>query len=101
MSSEQQQNHSIQALLNQIARGCHKSAQQHYQNHHRALNAFIRLRVGNDEAAEELVNDTFMFAFRKPHRFVCRGDDCHLTTGSGRTQRSHSDLHRQTAQTPV
>lgn len=69
MSSEQQQNHSIQALLNQIARGCHKSAQQLYQKHHRALYAFIRLRVGNDEAAEELVNDTFMVAFRKPHRF--------------------------------
>jgi RNA polymerase sigma-70 factor, ECF subfamily len=59
----------LQGLLNQIAAGCHQSAQQLYGQHHRALYAFIRLRVGNDEAAEEIVNDTFMVAFRKPHKF--------------------------------
>ena len=60
---------NLHDLLNQIGNGCHKSAATLFRQHHRALYAFIRLRVGYDEAAEEIVNDTFMVAFRKPHRF--------------------------------
>ena len=69
MNSRSSIDQQLQDLLNRIAGGCHQSAQQLYGQHHRALYAFIRLRVGNDEAAEEILNDTFMAAFRKPHKF--------------------------------
>lgn len=55
--------------LNRIAKGCHQSAAALYREHQSALYAFIRLRVGYDEAAEEILNDTFMAAFKRPHRF--------------------------------
>ena len=69
MSARQQNHHELDGLLNRIAKGCHQSATTLYQQHHRAVYAYIRLRVGNDEAAEELLNDTFMVAFKRPHRF--------------------------------
>lgn len=59
----------LQDRLNRIAQGCHQSAAALYRQHQSALYAFIRLRVGNDEAAEEILNDTFMIAFKRPHRF--------------------------------
>ena len=69
MSGRQRNHHELDGLLNRIAQGCHQSATTLYQQHQRAVYAYIRLRVGNDEAAEELLNDTFMVAFKRPHRF--------------------------------
>lgn len=59
----------LAALLNQIGKGCNQSAETLYRHYSRALYAFIRMRINNDEAAEELVNDTFMIAFRKPGHY--------------------------------
>lgn len=69
MSARQKYHHELDGLLNRIAKGCHQSATTLYQQHQRAVYAYIRLRVGNDEAAEELLNDTFMVAFKRPHRY--------------------------------
>lgn len=60
---------NLETLLNQIAQGCHQSASALYREHQSAIYAFIRLRIGNTEAAEEILNDTFMVAFKRPHRF--------------------------------
>lgn len=59
----------LQDRLNRIGKGCHQSAAALYREHQSALYAFIRLRVGDDEAAEEILNDTFMAAFKRPNRF--------------------------------
>lgn len=59
----------LQDLLNQIARGCHQSAATLYREHQKAVYAFIRLRIGDDHASEEILNDTFMVAFSRPDRY--------------------------------
>ena len=59
----------IDNLLNRIGQGCNQSAETLYRKYNRALYAFIRMRISNDQAAEELVNDTFMIAFRKHQHF--------------------------------
>lgn len=59
----------LQDLLNQIAEGCHQSAATLYREHQRAVYAFIRLRIGDDHASEEILNDTFMVAFSRPDRY--------------------------------
>ena len=69
MTTTQSTQHNLGDLLNRIGKGCHQSATTLYQQHQRAVYAYIRLRVGNDEAAEELLNDTFMVAFKRPHRY--------------------------------
>lgn len=69
MSHRERTQNDLDDLLNRIANGCHQSATQLYQRHQRAVYAYIRLRVGNDEAAEEILNDTFMAAFRKPLKY--------------------------------
>ena len=68
-SRSQRQNVQLHDRLNRIGKGCHQSAAELFREHQNALYAFIRLRVGNDEAAEEILNDTFMVAFKRPHRF--------------------------------
>ena len=64
-----QRDQELDELLNRIGRGCNQSAETLYRKYSRALYAFIRMRITNDEAAEELVNDTFMIAFRKHKQF--------------------------------
>ncbi len=59
----------LQDLLNQIAKGCHQSASTIYREHQRAVYAFIRLRIGDEHASEEILNDTFMVALTRPHRY--------------------------------
>jgi RNA polymerase sigma-70 factor, ECF subfamily len=59
----------LQMQLNRIAEGCHQSAANLYQEYHRAVYAFIRFRIGDEQAAEEILNDTFMVAFRRPQRY--------------------------------
>lgn len=59
----------LQEQLNRIGKGCHQSAANLYREYHRAVYAFIRLRVGDDQAAEEILNDAFMVAFRHPQRY--------------------------------
>lgn len=59
----------IKARLNQIAHGCNQSAEVLYRQYSSGLYAFVRMRIPNDEAAEELVNDTFMIAFQKAAAF--------------------------------
>jgi RNA polymerase sigma-70 factor (ECF subfamily) len=59
----------INNLLNRIAKGDDKAATTLYLHYHRGLFAFIRLRVPDDTDAENILNDTFMVAYRKPEGF--------------------------------
>lgn len=60
-----QRDKKLDDLLNRIGQGCNQSAETLYRQYSRALYAFIRMRITNDQVIEELVNDTFMIAFRK------------------------------------
>ena len=59
----------VEKLLNQIRSGSNKALKELYLHHQSSLFAFIRFRVRDDEAAEEILNDTFMIVFRNPERF--------------------------------
>lgn len=56
-------------LLNQIALGDNKAVEILYRHYQASVFAFIRLRVRDDAAAEEILNDTFMIAFQKSTQF--------------------------------
>jgi RNA polymerase sigma-70 factor (ECF subfamily) len=56
-------------LLNQIGKGNNKAVETIYRHYQASLFAFIRLRVRDDEAAEEILNDTFMIAIQKPEQY--------------------------------
>lgn len=56
----------LQAVLNQIAQGNDKGMTRLYRHYNAALFAYIRHLVTVDEAAEELVHDTFMVIYSKP-----------------------------------
>lgn len=57
-------------LLNQIALGDNKAVETIYRHYQASLYSFIRLRVRDDEAAEEILNDTFMIAIQKPGQYT-------------------------------
>lgn len=59
----------LQKLLNQVALGDNKAVETIYRHYQASVYAFIRLRVRDDEAAEEILNDTFMIAIQKPEQF--------------------------------
>lgn len=59
----------LTVLLNKIAQGDNKAVEMVYRHYHASVFAFIRLRVRDDAAAEEILNDTFMIAFRKPGQY--------------------------------
>lgn len=59
----------IQDLLNQVSTGSNKAVETLYRHYQASLFAFIRLRVRDDQAAEEILNDTFMIAIQKPGQF--------------------------------
>ena len=59
----------LKNLLNQIAAGDNKAFETVFHHYQASLFAFIRLRIRDDEAAEEILNDTFMIAFKKPGQF--------------------------------
>ncbi len=59
----------LQNLLNQIGAGDHKAFETIYRHYQASLFAFIRLRVREDAAAEEILNDTFMIAFNKTEQY--------------------------------
>lgn len=59
----------LQNLLNQVALGDNKAVETIYRHYQASLFAFIRLRVRDDEAAEEILNDTFMIAIQKPEQY--------------------------------
>ncbi len=59
----------LQKLLNLIALGDNKAVETIYRHYQASVYAFIRLRVRDDEAAEEILNDTFMIAIQKPAQF--------------------------------
>ncbi len=56
----------LQIILNQIAQGNDKGMSRLYRHYNAALFAYIRHIVTVDEAAEELVHDTFMVIHNKP-----------------------------------
>lgn len=60
----------LQDLLNQIALGSNKAVEAVYRHYQASLYAFIRLRIRDDEAAEEILNDTFMVAIQKPGQYT-------------------------------
>ena len=59
----------LHAVLNQIALGNDKGMERLYKHYQQALYAFIRHQVGFDEAAEEILLDTFMAINSKPFGF--------------------------------
>lgn len=59
----------LKNLLNQIGAGDNKAVEKIYRHYQTSLFAFIRLRVRDDEAAEEILNDTFMIAIKKPEQY--------------------------------
>ena len=59
----------LEKLLNQIALGDNKAIGTIYNHYEASLFAFIRLRVRDDHAAEEILNDTFMVAFKKAAQY--------------------------------
>lgn len=59
----------VTKLLNQIALGNNKAVEVIFRHYQSALFAFIRLRVRDDSAAEEILNDTFMIAFQKTAQY--------------------------------
>ncbi len=59
----------IEKLLNQISLDSNKAIRELYMHYHSSLFAFIRFRVWDDAAAEEILDDTFMVVFRNPERF--------------------------------
>jgi RNA polymerase sigma-70 factor (ECF subfamily) len=67
----------LQELLNQIALGDNKAVEKLYRHYQASLFAFIRLRVRDDSAAEEILNDTFMIAIQKPEQYT--GDSTYKT----------------------
>jgi RNA polymerase sigma-70 factor (ECF subfamily) len=64
----------LQNLLNQIALGDNKAVETIYRHYQASLFAFIRLRVRDEEAAEEILNDTFMIAIQKPEQYNCTSE---------------------------
>lgn len=63
------QSTELKALLNQITVGDNKAIETIYLHYQASIYAFIRLRVRDDEAAEEIMNDTFLIAFQKPEKY--------------------------------
>ena len=59
----------LKILLNKVAVGDNKAVETIYNHYQASLYAFIRLRVRDEEAAEEILNDTFMIAIKKPKQF--------------------------------
>lgn len=59
----------LKILLNKVAAGDNKAVETIYNHYQASLYAFIRLRVRDEEAAEEILNDTFMIAIKKPEKF--------------------------------
>ncbi|MGZ8984276.1 MAG: RNA polymerase sigma factor [Methylotenera sp.] len=56
-------------LLNHIALGDDKAVKTIYLHYQRSLFAFIRHRVPDDSAAEEILHDTFMVICRRPEGY--------------------------------
>ncbi len=59
----------LKLLLRQIARGSDQAVERVFSHYQSFLFVFIRLRIRDDEAAEEILNDTFMIAFQKASQF--------------------------------
>ena len=59
----------LKLLLRQIARGSDQAVERVFTHYQSSLFVFIRLRIRDDQAAEEILNDTFMIAFQKVSDF--------------------------------
>lgn len=61
--------HEISDLLNRIERDDNQAVGKLYRHYQQAVHAFIRRRVPDDAAAEEILIDTFLVMCRKPGAF--------------------------------
>jgi RNA polymerase sigma-70 factor (ECF subfamily) len=59
----------INSLLNQIAVGNDKAIETLYRHYHRPLFAFVRHLINVDEAADDIVHDTFLAVHKNPLGF--------------------------------
>ena len=59
----------LSVLLKQIAKSDQKAIEKVFNHYRSSLFAFIRLRIHDEEAADEILNDTFLTAFRKPEQY--------------------------------
>lgn len=59
----------LSVLLKQIALSDQKAIEKVFNHYRSSLFAFIRLRIRDEEAADEILNDTFLTAFRKPEQY--------------------------------
>jgi RNA polymerase sigma-70 factor (ECF subfamily) len=60
---------SVSALLNQIWHGDDKAATRLYRHYHGFIYAFLRHRVHNDAAADDITHEVFFAVFHKPLSF--------------------------------
>ena len=84
----------LQSVLNQIAQGNDKAMEVLYRHYHAALFAYIRHIVTLDEAAEEIVHDTFMVIHSKPLAY--NGDSKFSTWLCGIAKNKAADWWRAT-----
>lgn len=62
-------NQTIAEILNQLGQGDDKVATRLYRHYHGFLYAYIRHRLADDAAAEEVTHDVFLSVFQKPEAF--------------------------------
>lgn len=62
-------NQTISEILNQLGQGDDKAATRLYRHYHGFLYAYIRHRLADDAAAEEVTHDVFLSVFQKPQTF--------------------------------
>jgi len=67
----------ILELLRRVSAQDQRAVEKIYRHYYGALFVFIRLRVSDDGAVQELANDTFLVAFKQPERF--RGESSFKT----------------------
>ena len=89
----------IAALLNRIAQGDDQAVRTLYQHYQRSVYAFIRHKVSNEAAAQEILNDTFLVMCQKPHVF--NGSSKFHTWLCGIAKNKCLDWRRKQARQPV
>lgn len=60
----------LTSLLNQIGNGDDKAATALYRHYHGFVYAYLRYRMADEDAAEEVAHDVFMAVFRRPNGFA-------------------------------
>ena len=60
---------TLSEILNRLGQGDDKAATRLYRHYHDFLYAYLRQRLADDAAAEEITHDVFLAVFQKPQAF--------------------------------